>query len=107
MRPRGTHICTPPTMSPVSLDEFCRTLRRTHDINALQRLHYEVSRELTQRSSDSTTGANPRLRGATACQLMRLLNKVFDQMMVIVTTERANRNDIRYGIWNLGGRSGG
>ena len=94
-------------MSPISLDEYCRTIRYTHDIKQLQSIHCEVSKELFRRLLGPMTDANLGLSGATTSQLMRILDRIFDQMMVIVSIERANRDDMRYGSRDLSGGSGG
>ena len=84
-------------MSPISFDKYCLNLRCTHDINKLQRIHSEVSKELVQRLSGPMTDANPSLSGAAMWQLMWIMDRTFDQMMVIVSIERANRDEFRYG----------
>ena len=85
----------PPSMPPFSAYEYYCTFRYTHDINRLQRVHCEVSKELFQRLLGPMNDPNPDLSGATVSELLGILRKVFDQMMVIVSFDRALRDDLR------------
>ena len=96
----------PPLMSPISFDQYCRNLRCTHNINKLQHIHCEISKELLRRFSGPMTDANPDLSGATVQQLMWILDRTFDQMRVIATTAQAHRDALRYGSQELGSGSG-
>jgi len=78
------------------LENFSRAIRDTLDAEKLRRLHREVSAELEFRSSHPGNRCNPNLRDATDGRLFRILDEILDKVMLILSSVRASRDEIRY-----------